>query len=183
MKGTLSSFLMLATGAAIGSVVTWKLVKDKYARIAQEEIDSMRAYFLNRLDELTSDDKEEVKEEKGNSYARVISDLGYTGGPDKDAEPMTKPCVIDPEEFGEREDYEKIDLTYYADGVLTDDVGDPIEDVDFCVGADFAEHFGDYEPDAVHVRNDERKIYYEILRDTRTYADVVNFNPFSAEDE
>lgn len=185
MKGILSSFLMLATGAAIGSVVTWKLVKDKYARIAQEEIDSMRAYFLNRLDELTSDGEDEVKDEQGNAYAHFVSDLGYAYGrePEEDADPMTRPCVIAPEELGECEDYEIINLTYYSDGVLTDDVGEPVEDVDFCVGADFAEHFGEHEPDSVHVRNDERKIYYEILKDNRAYTDVVNFNPFSAEDE
>ena len=38
--GILNKILIFSVGAAIGSVITWKLVKTKYERIAQEEIDS-----------------------------------------------------------------------------------------------------------------------------------------------
>ena len=38
MKNALINLAMLAVGAAIGSAVTWKLVKTKYERIAQEEL-------------------------------------------------------------------------------------------------------------------------------------------------
>ena len=34
------NFLAFALGAAAGSAVTWKALKDKYAKYAQEEIDS-----------------------------------------------------------------------------------------------------------------------------------------------
>ena len=45
MKDTLNNVLIFAVGAAIGSAVTWKLLKTKYERIAQEEIDSVKEVF------------------------------------------------------------------------------------------------------------------------------------------
>jgi hypothetical protein len=43
--------LVFAVGAAIGSAVTWKVVKTKYERIAQEEIDSVKEAFADRFGE------------------------------------------------------------------------------------------------------------------------------------
>ena len=45
MKNALINLAMLAVGAAIGSAVTWKLVKTKYEQLAQEEIDSVKQIF------------------------------------------------------------------------------------------------------------------------------------------
>lgn len=42
MKKIIFNVLLFTAGAAVGSFVTWKLVKDKYERIAQEEIDSVK---------------------------------------------------------------------------------------------------------------------------------------------
>lgn len=51
MNKTLSNVIMFTVGAAIGSVVTWKVVKTKYEQIAQEEIDSVKESF-DKLNEL-----------------------------------------------------------------------------------------------------------------------------------
>ena len=77
---------------------------------------------------------------------------------------------IDPQEFGEFEDYGRIFLTYYSDGVLADENDEIMddEDIDISVGSDFADHFGEYEEDSVHIRNDRLKCDYEILADVRT---------------
>ena len=48
MNSTLSKVLIFAAGAAIGSAVTWKLIKEKYERIAQEEIDSVKEVFKSQ---------------------------------------------------------------------------------------------------------------------------------------
>ena len=37
--------LAFLAGAAVGSVVTWKVVKTKYDQIIQEEINSVKAVF------------------------------------------------------------------------------------------------------------------------------------------
>ena len=72
----------------------------------------------------------------------------------------------------ENEDYETVSLTYYADGVLTDEFGNVIEDVEGMVGKESLTHFGEYEEDSVFVRNDSLKTDYEILRDTYNYSDT-----------
>ena len=79
--------------------------------------------------------------------------------------------VIPPHELGEADGYEVESLTYYADGVLTDDWDHPIEDVVGYVGEDFSSHFGEYEEDAVHIRNDILKKDFEILKDLTNFAD------------
>ena len=41
----LSYLLAFAAGALIGSAATWYFVKDKYEKLAQEEIDSVKETF------------------------------------------------------------------------------------------------------------------------------------------
>ena len=47
-KDLLIKGMIFLAGGAIGSVVTWKLVKTKYEKFANEEIDSMREYYYNK---------------------------------------------------------------------------------------------------------------------------------------
>ena len=45
MKRHLLNVFLVTVGAAIGSAVTWKIVKTKYEQIAQEEIDSVKEEY------------------------------------------------------------------------------------------------------------------------------------------
>ena len=197
-RSTLTSFFMFAVGAVIGSVVTWKAMDQKYRQMADEEIESMREYFSNKSKkiehvELEDNDDEdetetyEVAEKDIRDYEGVLEKVnysGYTTVSTKEVEKdMTGPYVITPEEFGELKEYETIELTYYADFVLADNRNNPIEDVDDVIGLDSLDHFGEYEDDSVFVRDDERKIDYQILLDQRKYSDVVNKKPHPTEDE
>lgn len=85
-----------------------------------------------------------------------------------------RPYVISPDEFGEMDDYETISLTYFEDGVLTDDEYNIIEDIESMIGEDSLTHFGEYEDDSVFVRNDAAQCDYEILRDMRSYEDIMH---------
>ena len=160
-------------GAAIGSVSTYFIVKDKYEKIAQDEIDSVKETFSK----LRSDS--EKHEELTNIYKQKVSNLQYvcnsveTPVENKEELKVDEPYVISPDEFTEFEDYETISLTYYSDGILADDNDEIIEDVEGTVGEDSLEHFGEYEPDSVYVRNDRRKCDYEILLDERAYSDIA----------
>lgn len=197
MNTTIKYILSFVAGAGISSAVTYKLLKVKYEQFAQEQIDSVKETYQRRAtlkvpDELSETVDEEVEEaiEAGMSeesdisvsdYAKQLKGLGYTKYSDissdkneekEEPKPMIdKPYVIPPEEFGEFEDYECISLTYYADGVLTDDDDELVEDVDDVVGLESFNHFGEYEGDSVHVRNDRLKCDYEILYDPRKYSD------------
>lgn len=189
MVNTLSKVLIFAAGAVVGSAVTWKIVKTKYERIANDEIE--RAYetyhnitkTTNTSEETIDEDSEEETEEDKESDMVELRDkltqLGYAdcsnmsnnkGG----IKPVTKPRVITPEEFGEEEEYEIVSLDYYTDGVLADEFGNVIENIDETVGCDATNHFGDYpdDPDCVYVKNDELKTVYEILLNADKYSDA-----------
>ena len=50
MSNKLISIGAFVVGAAIGSVVTWKIVKTKYEQFAQEQIDSVKEVFARRIE-------------------------------------------------------------------------------------------------------------------------------------
>lgn len=83
------------------------------------------------------------------------------------------PVIIPPDEYGENHEYEQLSWIYFADHVLTDDDYTLITDRNKWIGQDALEHFGDYEEDAIHVRNDKLKCYIEVVMDSRLYAWVV----------
>lgn len=172
MSSTLSKFLIFAAGAAVGSAVSWRILKPYYEQIAREEIESVKETFARRKAEFISNDKEDIQptEEETKEYNDLADE--YRMSDSRKEDHMTRPYVIPPEEFGDYPDYERVSLTYYADGVLTDENDDPIDDVEDVVGEDSLTTFGKFEDDSVFVRDDELKRDYEILADTRRYADI-----------
>ena len=190
MNKIFTSLVSLAVGAVIGSVVSWKLLKTKYEAIANEEIESVRKMYKKKLENASNKKSENESEEsepvrnqvhsgKNPSSERedyekskkIIDDNEYLSnneakGGSKD---MDKPYVISPDEFGDKDDYDLISLTYYADHILADDGDQIIDNVDEVVGAESLGHFGEYEDDSVFVRNDKFKTDYEILLSEFTY--------------
>lgn len=192
----LNNLFIFGAGAIAGSMATWFAVKEYYKRIADEEIESVKETF-SRLDTEDDADISDVEEcapeeievvtsataKKPNlmEYAAIIKEQGYvnyastpaptTTTKKEEEKSVARPYIINPVYFGE--EYETVSLNYYADGVLTDDMDEPIDDVASVVGTDFMTHFGEYEKDSVFVRNDERKIDYEILRDYGNYSGVA----------
>lgn len=174
----LNSLFIFAAGAAIGSVVTLKVVKTKYERIAQEEIESVKEAYSKRYEaneEISKGLADGVNEAL--EYVNLVSDEGYVTLTNKEGEQMTMdindervPYVIPPEEFGDT-DYETLSYTYYADNVLTDDNDIPVDNVEEVVGVGSLDTFGEYEDDSVFVRNDAMKVDIEILLDYSKYAD------------
>lgn len=191
MKGTLSSILIFAAGAAVGSVVTWKLIEARYKKIVEEECESMDEYYRNKYGVEEAEPTEEDHDADGQidirEYAKKLADQKYVNYSNiekeerEEVDNVERPYVIPPEEYGELEGYETVTLYFHADGVLTDDQNEVVEDVDDVVGADFSEHFGEYEDDSVFVRNDAKSVDYEILYDPSTYQSGVNKNPHLAE--
>ena len=193
-KDLLIKGMIFLAGGAIGSVVTWKLVKTKYEQIIAdktEENEFLRdRYSENKKnkeagetliegfeDDIENRDKLTVQEIRDK-----VQKLGYINEQvmkekekeKEEADDMGGPEVIAPEETWEQ-DYPMITLTYYeGDGVLADERDRIIGNVDELVGEDFASHFGEYEDDAIYIRNSSVKAYYEILRDYGSYCEVVD---------
>lgn len=189
MNSTLNNVIFLSIGAAIGVAASWHFFKTKYQTLAEEEIESVREMYRNRpksndiSDEELTDENEpavevEEKELSVKEYAEVLSKTGYTNytNMDNKGDDMNNPdiAVITPEEFADTDEdiYEIVSLTYYADNFLTDDADQLVEDVDKLIGRGSLTRFGEYEDDAIYVRNEKLKCVYEILRDSRNYVDI-----------
>lgn len=197
MNTTIKCFIAFVGGAAIGAVAACKFLEAKYEKFAQDEIDSVKEMLLSRKTDSESapDEPSDISEasdterpnldgykKPANNTERVDYSSIRSSDVAKKMADVEKPRVIPPEECGESYDYSQITLTHYSDGVLADEDDEVVDDVEGAVGSDYADHFGEFEEDAVHVVNDMRKCYYEILRDYRNYSDVVGRRPHQMED-
>lgn len=157
-----------AVGALVGSAATCTFFKKKYEEIANDEIRSTEEVFQRKIDSLTSEIEEKKEYEKKASAYYTYSEKEKG---DEDTVKENRPYVITPDEF-EDSDYDLVSLIYYDDGVLTDENDNVIKNVDELVGLDSLTQFGKYEKDRVCVRNDKRKVDYEILSDSKKYSDI-----------
>lgn len=179
----MSNKILIATisatlGAAVGSVVTWKVLKTKYEQIAQEEIESVREVYSKKLNHVSERVKEAhaaLTADDKNNYSQITNLYKGEGG-EESVNEHDKPRVISPDDFGDNEDYETVSLTLYSDGVLENDFGEIIEedDIENTIGKESLNRFGEFEDDAVYVINDALETYYEILADVRTYNEAYS---------
>lgn len=209
MNCKLINALMFAAGAALGSVVTWKVVKTKYDRLIQEEIDSVKEAFAEVYGEHQNNAECEISDENDdepdpNESAHQIDwsefeDLNdeeeeYT--PTRDDlmeyaslthryhdekggayEVKEEPYVIGPEDYGERDGYKMVELTYYLDCILEDDECHIITDADELIGPKALNTFGEYVDNLVFVRNDYLRTDFQIYKDYRTYDEAKHIGP------
>lgn len=130
------------------------------------EYKSLASRYASKVNARTEEDCEDTTVTE---YTQVDGEfVPVKSYKEKGGDIVNRPYVIKPEEFGNG-DYETVSLTYYADGILTDDFDNPIEDIDYYVGEESLDHFGEYEDDSVFVRNDNLKTDFEILLVEESY--------------
>ena len=175
---TWNKLAIFVTGIVLGSAITLNYAKTKYAKIAEEDIASVNAAYKseksNEQSHICEDKNEKQKKreiEKMEELAIANRYVTHDKVIKKEETDMNEPYVISPDDFDEN-GYEIVSLTYYADDVLTDEHDNVIRNRDKLIGKDSLTKFGEYEEDSVFVRDDERKIDYEILADTRNYRDL-----------
>lgn len=192
----MKNLLCFVAGAAIGSVVTWKLIEKKYKDLADEEIESVKETFKNRKPRITKDEVKETVEKvisKWKEPKETIDDIvtaeGYSTENEENTEEEDEsnytvdvdpgvevivPYVITPEQFGEFTEYGTKTLTYYADDVLTDEIDNPITsgEMETMIGPDALDHFGEYEDDSVYIRDEMNEIDYEILKSEKMFSEI-----------
>lgn len=192
----MKNLLCFVAGAAVGSVVTWKLIEKKYKDLADEEIESVIETFKNRKPRITKDEVKETVEKVINKWKEpkeTVEDIvtaegysieneeeideddesNYTVNVDNNIEVIT-PYVITPEQFGEYNEYGTKTLTYYADNVLTDEIDNPItlDEMVTMIGPDALDHFGEYEDDSVYIRDETNEMDYEILKSEKMFSEI-----------
>lgn len=201
--------IIFISGVAAGSFVTWRLLKEKYIRQTQEEINEVREHYRKKKEseEVTVDSNGTTEtNEKPDliAYAAKLTKNGYIDYTDpksivkatgdtidavvqktneESLDPVIlndpsyqPPYIISPEDFAIDDEYTIVNLNYYIDGVLTDEDDNIVENVDDVVGLENLNHMGEYEDDALHIRNENYKCEYEILLSRRLYHDTTEVN-------
>lgn len=184
----IKGLLIFAAGAVAGTVAGIGISKRHFEAIAAQEINEVRDYYRKANKEL-EEQKEEQKEEQENTkkeeiveetieeYNNIIKHGNYMTTEEIDEEDDysdDEPYIIDPSEFGNNGNYATQTCTYFADGVLVDDVDEVIEDPETLVGNLHVDIFRDFDATSVYVRNDWMKMDFEILKDDWFWSDLDN---------
>ena len=96
---------------------------------------------------------------------------------DDSTPPDEGPYVIPPYEMGVMDDFEVLEFIYYeGDDVLLTNLGEVLsmEDRERMVGEEALNSFGEYEDEAVYIRNIALKTDFEILYDAGKWIDTQN---------
>ena len=184
MKG----LFIFAAGVVAGAVAGAYLVKDKVMADAREEINEVREYYKSKKENVKEEEpvveEKENVEETVNEYKEIVQNSGYVNYNKISEQPKVEkvssvdmPYIIDPEEFGEEDGYDTMTLTYFADGVLIDDVDEVINEPDPVVGLDNLKIFDEFEAGSIYVRNDVWKTDFEILKDDWNWSDLQENEP------
>lgn len=173
MNNNVKYALIFVAGAVVGAVSAVAIVKNKYESLAQEEIVSIRNYYK---------EKSQKQEEPKEGYEELIENNGYVSKEVEEVQDQpveeiddryAAPFIIDLEEYGENPSYDTMTLTYFADGVLVDDVDDLIDHPDSVVGLDNLKIFEEYDGcTAIYVRNDLWKMDFEVIKDDWNWSDI-----------
>jgi hypothetical protein len=163
-------FVTFATGALVGSLVTWQIAKKNYEKIIQEEIKSVKETYDRVFPCAKEEEQNECEEDIEDIDTVEATKIVYANEYSND-DHNEDIYIITPEAFGENQDYKLVSLTYFDDGHLVDTAGNLVN-IAKTVSEYALTTFGTYEDDCVHVRNDKLKTDYEILLDPRNYMEV-----------
>ena len=180
------NLVIFTVGALAGAAGAYIYTKDKYEQIIDEEIQSVKDRYKKKAEETkkeesepTEEPSEIVKEEykdivKDNNYVNYTKYMDGEKAVEKKevVESTDFPYAIDPEEFGEEPGYDTITYTYFADGVLVDDVDDVVDEPEIMVGLENLKIFEEFGASAVYVRNDIYRMDIEILKDDWNWSDI-----------
>ena len=198
VKKILAIGFSFVAGGVIGFVIGKAVTNAKCDKII-EAMD--KEYYGETKEEETVDETEEVVEEeteqqkgirrqqtlakemdvRSNShYDNILSQ--YTGEHPKEeiddsTPPDEGPYVIPPYEMGVMDGFDVLEFIYYeGDDVLLTNLGEVLsmEDRDKMVGEEALNSFGEYEDEAVHIRNIALKTDFEILYDSGRWIDTQN---------
>jgi hypothetical protein len=112
MSSKLFNVVLFTAGVAIGSAVTWKILKTKYEQIAQEEIDSVKTEYAGLMQKMKT---------------KLQADVAYTGDEESDDESENTDSVNDSDTRSaklEKIEYSKLVSEYRSSSDYSDDDDD-----------------------------------------------------------
>lgn len=162
-------FIFFSAGMIAGGLVGYYICKKKYNIVKLEEVD----HPVKKVDKekLKEDYEEKVYEasyKKHNKDGDGEWDEAEKVNP---VEPEMVPYVISPDSYAnEHNEYAKIVLYYYEDNEVLEyeeynetKGDDHFADIGSTIGYDAVNHFGEFETDAVFIRNEALGNDYEVL--------------------
>ena len=174
--------IFFSAGMVAGGLVGYYICKRKYHIVQVEEVEPAKTGEKSEGSGLLKVSSEEMGEmiEKTESKMYEASYKQYQKGADEEweeaekvspVEPEMVPYCISPDAYAnEHNEYAKIVLLYYEDNEVLEyeeyDINagdDHFADIGSTIGHDAINHFGEYERDAVFVRNERLGNDYEVL--------------------
>lgn len=116
MKDNVIKVFIFAAGAAVGSAVTWKLVKTKYEQISNEEIKSVKEHFKKMYEETEPDPDEDIQIEEAEPINVNTEKHADDGKADMNVIEYAK--IISKEKYSGKEVTEIVDETGKGDDVM-----------------------------------------------------------------
>ena len=180
----MKNLLCFVAGAAIGSVVTWKLIEKKYKDLADEEIESVVETFKNKnINNVTdvnndiSDDNiiksdsvtdvdDDIEKTEVEEYNEIIDNENYS---DEKSELTTPIFIIDENEFGVMDGYDTKTWTCWADNVVTDEYEMEVANPSKYIGDAACDLARSDETGVCFVRNIDEKCDYEVMTSEKNY--------------
>ena len=190
------TFLAFSAGLAVGIGGTYFYLKQKYEKKLSEQIQEVRKHyqekqeqskpkdeknekFANRFEEAEERGKDRIayesiaKRYQGSDEQRPVDPAEQESPPED--EPEEEIFTVTEEEMETYDNFEDIDLTYYAeDDILCDDQEQVIEDPEAIIG-DALTKFGVKSgyPDTVYVINERVRAIFEVLMVEGGYQEIV----------
>lgn len=187
------TFLAFGAGLAVGVGGTYIYMKQKYEEKLSEQIQEVRKHyqkkrerskpkkekdekFANRFEEAEERGKDRIAYE---SIAKRYQASEKVDPAEKESPPEDEPeeeiFTVSEEEMETYDNFEGIDLTYYAeDDILCDDQEQVIEDPEAIIGdalTKFGVKFG--YPNTVYVINKRVRAIFEVLMVEGSYQEIV----------
>lgn len=173
MNKTIRDVLIFAAGFVGGAYFMHRMLLKKYQEYADHQIEDVREHYQQKEAEMDQTIEEKATQK---SFEQLAGKYRTESDPEAIAtcEPIE---IIEPDRFGENDDYETSFLTYYADGALVfDGESKPVDedDIPTLIGTEALKHIGEFAPSMIHVRNNNYHKDYEILQAQQCLANVLS---------
>ena len=184
--GFIGGIAALGVGRAVNKLVDYLYLKKRRTAYTEEPVHSKNSENPDAEDKIPVIENNKlwnITLTPYDSYSKIAAEYSNPEEDEKKEENQPKNSdgiyVITPDDFNEMGSYSAATLTCYADGVIADSDDERITDVAELLGDDWNEELiGQYEPDVAYIRNDYLMQDFEIVRDLRTYDDILADKPY-----
>lgn len=183
--------LAFTAGLVIGSAGSYFYTKNKYEKLIDEEVASVKESFSklqkdrseinkNKPDITAYTEALEAARQKSMEEKESVADYSMIHTPyDEDEGPFEEPDdndsefdIIGMDEFTRLNNYDKVDVTLFTDGIFADDEFNEI-DMDSMCGIGATAFINQSDASELYLRNDARGIDFGIAKDNRTFEEAV----------